>query len=310
MDLTPVHIISGFLGAGKTTAIIRLLENNLTIEKWAVIVNEFGKISIDGQTLRASMGEAQVYEVSGGCICCSSRDYFRESLQQIAETGEFSGIIVEPSGLGGIEMVSETVNQMEGVALQPVICLVDITMVDHPRFKINPVYQAQVRKSDAIVFSKCDLVRDKEQLDIQVDRFMQQFPEVLCHEPGTLPESFIKLPGKAVKKKVDQKLSAVPDPADNNFCEIEYVYSAETVIDTEMLGNFLQNFPGILRAKGHIRTKDGWRLVNYTLSDCTFVPCGVKDRNEIVVIAWKKSGGYYPAQNIALIFGDKPIRKI
>jgi G3E family GTPase len=306
MDLTPVHIISGFLGAGKTTAIIRLLENSISGEKWAVIVNEFGRISIDGQTLQASKGEAQIYEVSGGCICCSSRDYFRENLQQIAG-GEFSGIIVEPSGLGGIEMVSETVRQMPGLALQPVICLVDITMVDHPRFKLNPVYQAQVRKSDAIVFSKCDLIHDKEQLDFRVDIFKLQLPGVVYHEPGTLPEALIKLPGKAARKNDNQKLSAVPDLTDSNFCEFEYVYSAEKVIDTEMLGNFLHNYPGILRAKGHIRTKSGWNLVNYTLSGCNFVPCGAKERNEIVVIAGRKSEGYYPAQNIALIFGDKPV---
>ncbi len=68
----PVNIITGFLGSGKTTAIIRLLNNKPAGDKWAVIINEFGKVSIDSQTLRSSSDSGNIYEVSGGCICCSA----------------------------------------------------------------------------------------------------------------------------------------------------------------------------------------------------------------------------------------------
>jgi len=81
--MIPVHIISGFLGAGKTTMIIRLLGRKPETENWAIIINEFGKISIDAQTLQSKSAEGSLYEISGGCICCSAKGYFAENLDKI-----------------------------------------------------------------------------------------------------------------------------------------------------------------------------------------------------------------------------------
>ena len=98
MEKIPVNIISGFLGSGKTTAIIKLLKEKTASEKWAVIINEFGKISIDGQTLRSSSDAGSVFDIAGGCICCSAKGHFQENLEKIIQSGNFSRIIVEPSG--------------------------------------------------------------------------------------------------------------------------------------------------------------------------------------------------------------------
>ena len=88
MNSIPVNIISGFLGSGKTTAIINLLRQKTTDEQWAVIINEFGKISIDSQTLRSITSDTgTVFDISGGCICCSARGYFQENLEKIINNG-------------------------------------------------------------------------------------------------------------------------------------------------------------------------------------------------------------------------------
>ena len=130
MDIIPVNIISGFLGSGKTTAIISQLNHKANDENWAVIINEFGKISIDSQTLRSSSQSGKVFEISGGCICCSAKGYFKENLEKILQEGNYSRIIIEPTGLGGIDVVAEIVNANEGLRLMPVICMVDITIIE------------------------------------------------------------------------------------------------------------------------------------------------------------------------------------
>jgi G3E family GTPase len=160
MGKIPVNIISGFLGAGKTTTIISLLSQKTTDEQWAVIINEFGRISIDSQTLRSSSETGTVFEISGGCICCSARGYFQENIEKIVQAERYSRIIIEPSGLGGIDMVSEIVTVNPDLILMPVICIVDITIIENPRLQLLPVYQSQIFKADVILFSKCDLLAD------------------------------------------------------------------------------------------------------------------------------------------------------
>jgi G3E family GTPase len=288
-----VNIVSGFLGAGKTTAILNLLSHNNTGEKWAVIVNESGKVAIDGETLRSNPGEAKIYDVTGGCICCSAKHYFGDTLRQINETGEFSRIIIEPSGLGGIDMVSETVRSMPGLICAPVICMVDITLVDHPRFRLNPVYQAQVRKSDIVVFTKIDLVGEPSKLESLIGLFKLQFPDATSHKPGT---TLVELITDSVNienrnEKVFQIESSDPRLDDNNFSRLLYTCEAERIIDSNMIKSILEKFPGILRAKGHIRTDSGWMLMNYTLSGCSFLQCAPKERNQLIVISDKLVSG-------------------
>lgn len=134
MEKIPVNIISGFLGSGKTTAIIKILGQKTTNEQWAVIINEFGKVSIDSQTLRSSSSNAgMIFEVSGGCICCSAKGYFLENLEKIVRSGNYTRIIIEPSGLGGIELVSEIVGANHAFRLMPAICLVDIRSIENLR---------------------------------------------------------------------------------------------------------------------------------------------------------------------------------
>jgi G3E family GTPase len=107
MGKLPVNIISEFLGSGKTTAIIKLLSLKATDEHWAVIINEFGKISIDSQTLRSISNVGKVFDISGGCICCTAKGYLKENIEEIIQSGKYSHIIIEPNCLGGIDMVSE-----------------------------------------------------------------------------------------------------------------------------------------------------------------------------------------------------------
>lgn len=288
MEKIPVNIISGFLGSGKTTAIIRLLEQKSPEEYWAIVVNEFGKVSIDGQTLQSKSVAGSVFDISGGCICCSAKLYLKENLEKIVETGKFDRIIIEPSGLGGIEMVSEMVELIPELKLMPVICVVDITSLDNPKFQRIPIYSAQIRMSDTIVFSKCDLLDSPERLDELVARYKSAFPGKHSCFVGSKMTNFVLNPPDLEKKVEGRNSGNQFLPAhhltDGNFREQVFQYNANRIFSPEALKTVFSATPSIIRAKGHIRTLNGWSLFNYTLTGYNFEPCPEKENSELVII--------------------------
>lgn len=295
MKSIPVNIISGFLGSGKTTAILALLKQKTSSENWAVVINEFGKISIDGQTLQSSSGTGTVFEISGGCICCSARAYFQEDLEKIVQSGKFDRIIIEPSGLGGIDMVSEIIAGRLELELLPAICLVDITAIDNPRLKINFIYKSQISRAALIVFSKCDLLVNSDIQNQQIEKFKLLFPEkmhFLCGQfflPEMLSMECLKTQSG---NKVHFALGGSSVQTAKDFQEINLRFGAEYHFEIEKMPAFFIENPSVIRAKGHLRNLDGWNLFNYTLSGCNVEPCEPKVQNEIIFIAEKSDSDH------------------
>lgn len=289
MKKVPVNIISGFLGSGKTTAIIRLLEQKQPDECWAIVVNEFGKISIDGQTLQSKSATGSVFDISGGCICCSAKGYLRENLEKIIESGKYNRILIEPSGLGGIDMVLEIVELKPELQLMPVICLVDITAIENPRLQMNFIYKNQISRAGWIVFSKCDILENMEVQDQLVKKFKTTFPEKvhclsgLYLSPAILDMDFAQTSGN------NSSLYFVGNSnlTDKNYQEKHFQFGIDLVFDCEKLSDFFKGHPQIYRAKGYIQTKSGWKLFNFTLSGCAFETCLPKNQGELVIIAEK-----------------------
>lgn len=296
MKKIPVHIICGFLGSGKTTAIIKLLDQKANDEKWAVIINEFGKTSIDSQTLRSSSDAGTVFEVSGGCICCSAQGYFQENLEKIIQSGDYSRIIIEPSGLGGIEMVSEIVNVNPNLELMPVICLVDMTCIENSRLQLNPIYRMQITKADVIIFSKCDLVIDETEQLLLIEKFKSSFPNKRdCILIGTnLWFSLLDadIPGNTRSDTYRMISAENPNLSDSNYQEKTSLFGSDTIFDTRRVIRFFNDHPSIIRAKGHIRSEKGWKLFNFTLSGYLFEACQEKEQNEIIFISEKSDASW------------------
>ncbi len=288
MKKIPVNIISGFLGSGKTTAILQLLEQKTDEEQWAVVINEFGKVSIDGQTLQTKSVAGSVFDISGGCICCSAKLYLKENLEKIIETGQFNRIVIEPSGLGGIEMVSEIVELIPELELMPVICMVDMTGLDNPKLRRIPIYNAQIRMSDRIVFSKCDLLDSPEQQDELVARFKSAFPaKHSCFVGAKMAITILNPPGREEKtegQNPQNHFIPAHHLTDGNFREQVFQFEADRIFAPDTLNAVFTAISSIIRAKGHIRTTKGWVLLNYTLTGCIFEPCPEKVQNELVII--------------------------
>ncbi len=167
-----VDIISGFLGAGKTTLIKKLFENSFKKEKIALIENEFGEIGIDGTFLKDS--GIEIKEINSGCICCSLVGNFEKSLQELIEKYSPDRIIIEPSGVGKL---SEVVKAVEGVK-EDIKLNILCTVVDGGKCKMyfknfGEFYVDQISEANTIVVSKTDKL--SEEKVIEACEFIKQY---------------------------------------------------------------------------------------------------------------------------------------
>lgn len=156
--MIPVNLVTGFLGVGKTTCIDWLLRQHPKHQRWAVLVNEFGEVGVDGALLSES-GVA-VQEVAGGCLCCVAAPAFVTGLNRLIREHRPDRILIEPSGLGHPKEVLEMLKgpQYQGVlALQGTICLMDPRHLASPRHLGHDTFQDQIHLADALVANKVDL---------------------------------------------------------------------------------------------------------------------------------------------------------
>ena len=152
---TKIDIFSGFLGAGKTTLIKKLIHEAFGGEKLVLIENEFGEIGIDGGFMREA--GIQVNELNSGCICCSLVGDFREALKQVVETYHPDRILIEPSGVGKLSDVTRAV---EGVAaslpveLNSFVTVADVNKVKLYMKNFGELYDDQVSHASCLILSR------------------------------------------------------------------------------------------------------------------------------------------------------------
>ena len=163
--MTKVDIFSGFLGAGKTTLIKKLIAEAYRGEKLVLIENEFGDIGIDG----GFMAEAgiQVNELNSGCICCSLVGDFKEALEKVLGTYHPDRILIEPSGVGKLSDILAAVARVEGLEVNSATAVADANQCKMYATNFGEFYDDQIRHAGAIVLSRTAGI-DEEKLDAAV----------------------------------------------------------------------------------------------------------------------------------------------
>ena len=153
--MTKIDIFSGFLGAGKTTLIKKLIKEAFAGQQVVLIENEFGEIGIDGGFLKES--GIQINELNAGCICCSLVGDFRAALQQVVEQYHPDRIVIEPSGVGKLSDVTRAV---EGVAehldvqLSSFVTVADVNKVKMYMKNFGEFYDDQISHASCIILSR------------------------------------------------------------------------------------------------------------------------------------------------------------
>ena len=156
-----IDIVSGFLGAGKTTFIKRLLTTELKNEKIVLIENEFGEISVDSMFLSES--KIDIAELSQGCICCSLVGDFAKSLNEVVAKYNPDRIMVEPSGVGKLSDVIKAIED-SGLAehLNTYVCIVDATKAKIYAKNFKEFFADQIANAKTIVLSRCDVASEEK----------------------------------------------------------------------------------------------------------------------------------------------------
>lgn len=179
----PTNIITGFLGAGKTTAILQLLENKPPGERWAVLVNEFGEVGIDGALLSAAGDGVFIREVPGGCMCCANGVPVQIALNRLLSKARPHRLLIEPTGLGHPQEIiallrSDLYRQV--LNLRTTLVMVDARNLMDERYLASPIFMQQLKVADVVIGNKQDLysAEDQERLSRYVH---SEFPQKSLH---------------------------------------------------------------------------------------------------------------------------------
>ena len=198
--MTKIDIISGFLGAGKTTLIKKLLKEALAGEKVVLIENEFGEIGVDGGFLKEA--GIEIKEMNSGCICCSLVGDFGTSLKEVLETYEPERILIEPSGVGKLSDVAAAVAKVEGdIRINSMVAVVDASKCKMYMKNFGEFFLNQIEHAGTIILSRTGNISE-EKLEKAVGLIRQHNQEATI-----ITTSWDELEGQAILTTMEKKAS-------------------------------------------------------------------------------------------------------
>jgi G3E family GTPase len=316
----PTNLITGYLGVGKTTAIIHLLGSRPTGSRWAVLVNEFGEVAIDQVPLaEASADGVVIREVAGGCLCCSAGLPVDVAVAQVLRQAQPDRLLIETTGLGHPWRILDALRAepaAQGVDLRATLCILDPRRLDDRR-AASPTFQDQVHLADVLVANKADLADgaalerfqrwasslfppklhvatvthgqlDPEWLDIGSDPLRAPlFPEAHSHAQSHERRStVVALSSNAtVALAPGRPFRQLSGGSDYHACG--WVFSPDDVFHEDRLMEFLLDAFDVERLKGVFRIGAEWVLVNRTAREVqtSFVAYRRDSRLEVIVDA-------------------------
>ena len=198
--MTKIDIVSGFLGAGKTTLIKKLLAEAYPGEKLVLIENEFGEINIDGGFLKES--GIQISEMSAGCICCSLVGDFNKSLKQVSAQFHPDRILIEPSGVGKLSdvivAVENTAAEDPELKLNSFVTVADATKVKVYMKNFGEFYNNQIESAGTIILSRTQKLTE-EKLQAAVAMLREKNPDA-----AILTTPWDELDGKTILRAIEK----------------------------------------------------------------------------------------------------------
>ncbi len=213
--MTKIDIISGFLGAGKTTLIKKLLSDAYKGEQVVLIENEFGEIGIDGGFLKEA--GIEIREMNSGCICCSLVGDFGKSLHEVVDTYHPDRILIEPSGVGKLSDVIKAVQDVQGeidAELNSFTTVVDVTKCKIYRKNFGEFFSNQIEYAGAVILSRTDKAKpEKIQESVALLRELNEKAPIITTPIEQLPGEKILETMESSKSLEDELLAEVSKEA-------------------------------------------------------------------------------------------------
>jgi G3E family GTPase len=315
----PTNLITGFLGVGKTSTILNLLARKPVNERWAVLINEFGEIGVDGSLVDGHAREGQgvyISEVPGGCMCCTAGLPMQIALNLLLREARPDRLLIEPTGLGHPLEVLQALSaeNYDGVlSLQKTLTLVDARNLSDERYTTHETFLQQLQIADVVVANKEDLYADEDRanLDALLDRYCGSEAELIVTQYGKLDINSLEGQPRAAfdpaaphTSGADHLLAAdLPFPdcgyvtavnSGEGFESIGWRFHPEKVFDRGRLFSFLTGLR-VERMKAVFITGDGVFAYNMTrdaLKEIELDDC-MESRIEIIAdtidMSWEQS---------------------
>lgn len=288
----PVHLVTGFLGSGKSTLIRRLIEQKPAGERWAVVINEFGQVGID-QAMFAERDDLVVKGLPGGCLCCQLAVVLQASLVNLLHRYRPDRLIIEPSGLGHPAGLLDVLRG-EGFAgvleVRDIIALLDPRRLDDPRARAHETFRDQLAMADGVALTMTDLATAEQRRAARAwlgefwpaKRWIAEAPRGDLPLPlllgGRRHEASVDLPSSAHRAvppaaatlALDGVSRREPSPgkplreegASLGHATLGWRWHPAEVFDLDRVTALLGELPARLRVKGVLHTADGWKLYN------------------------------------------------
>lgn len=265
----PTTVVTGHLGAGKTTAIGQLLQHKPAVERWAVIVNEFGELGIDGATLRRTDSGVLIEEITGACICCGMGAPLLFVLEQLLDAQQFDRLLIEPTGLAEPTAVADAFTAptlRDRLVRRVAVCLVDVRQIARERWQHHATFQRQLYASECVVGTFADEATDDEKAaflafarDLEPSR-----AGYWLVENGRLPAEVLDLQpvdSAALSHAGDGACGAInvaTHTGDESSRSLRF--AGHCIVDRSALTAVLNEWaPRLLRGKGFVRTAYGFK---------------------------------------------------
>jgi G3E family GTPase len=286
-----LNLLFGFLGSGKTTLVRRVLEERSSDVPMAVIVNEFGDVSIDGQILEGRA--VDMVELTSGCVCCTLKGSLLNAIEELEERAGVQQIVVEATGVAQPGDMLETLDDPTlklGLDLGPLVTVVDAGKFAKIRTMLGDFYTQQVANADIILLNKTDLVSVEVLDDVQAQiRELNPeasivFTEQCDVEPdmvleGTSQVAHLEHAGMHHHDHDDEHDHAHPAPADS------FVLDAGGDWRRRDVERFFAELPdAVWRAKGFMHIDGAPCLVQYTMGQLDITPCEPRSNVHLVFI--------------------------
>lgn len=281
--MTQTNLITGFLGSGKTTTIRHLLSQKPENEKWAVLVNEFGEVGIDGALLADS--GAVLKEIPGGCMCCVNGLPMQVGLNMLLQQAKPDRLLIEPTGLGHPKQILALLNSevyRSWLTLNASLCLLDARQLADPRVVANENFRDQLAAADIVIVNKIDAYNEDDKNRLAEWRAAQDADlRIEQVEHGQIDCALLNEPRKNQRELPDGKhhhahgakqgLAALSLPGHQRwrralneageYSSCGWIFDADTQFDTAGFLDWARLAP-VDRVKAVIRIKEGTLRVN------------------------------------------------
>jgi G3E family GTPase len=213
--MTQIDIFSGFLGAGKTTLIRKLIQEAYQGEKLVLIENEFGDIAIDGGFLQDA--GIQITEMNSGCICCTLVGDFTKALKKVIDEYAPDRILIEPSGVGKLSDVAAAVERVDDAKVGAKVTVVDAGKAKMYARNFGEFFDDQVRSADLIVLSRTDSVGEKKLLEAM------ELLKAMNPETGLITTPWSELNGSQIREAMREnglraEMEALKEEHEHGHC--------------------------------------------------------------------------------------------